>query len=233
MGRSPCCEKAHTNKGAWTREEDEHLIAYIQAHGEGCWRTLPKAAGLLRCGKSCRLRWINYLRPDLKRGNFTAEEDELIIELHRIFGNKWSLIAGRLPGRTDNEIKNYWNTHIRRKLLNRGIDPSTHRLAKEATSADSMRSNSLGAVSEQEKITRAVKCEKQEIQFERQCQELNLDLKICPPYQQQSESLEKRSTTVLCFYCSLGLTNNKECCCKRNDRNDFLGMKHDILDCRS
>ncbi|KAL4569679.1 hypothetical protein LXL04_025321 [Taraxacum kok-saghyz] len=166
MGRSPCCEKAHTNKGAWTKEEDDRLIAHIKAHGEGCWRSLPKAAGLLRCGKSCRLRWINYLRPDLKRGNFTEEEDELIIKLHSLLGNnfyswinhthianfvflwekvvgffsdfalginRWSLIAGRLPGRTDNEIKNYWNTHIRRKLLNRGIDPATHRLITDNT----------------------------------------------------------------------------------------------------
>nr|QOV09160.1 MYB protein [Forsythia suspensa] len=116
MGRSPCCEKAHTNKGAWTKEEDDRLIAYIRAHGEGCWRSLPKAAGLLRCGKSCRLRWINYLRPDLKRGNFTEEEDELIIKLHSLLGNKWSLIAGRLPGRTDNEIKNYWNSWIKKKI---------------------------------------------------------------------------------------------------------------------
>ncbi|KAK4426778.1 Transcription repressor [Sesamum alatum] len=127
MGRSPCCEKEHTNKGAWTKEEDERLIKYIKQHGEGCWRSLPKAAGLLRCGKSCRLRWINYLRPDLKRGNFTEEEDEIIINLHSLLGNKWSLIAARLPGRTDNEIKNYWNTHIKRKLLSRGIDPQTHR----------------------------------------------------------------------------------------------------------
>ncbi|KAJ1263044.1 hypothetical protein BS78_09G154500 [Paspalum vaginatum] len=127
MGRSPCCEKAHTNKGAWTKEEDERLVSYIRAHGEGCWRALPKAAGLLRCGKSCRLRWMNYLRPDLKRGNFTDAEDELIIRLHGLLGNKWSLIAAQLPGRTDNEIKNYWNTHIKRKLLARGIDPQTHR----------------------------------------------------------------------------------------------------------
>ncbi|GMI68530.1 hypothetical protein HRI_000522300 [Hibiscus trionum] len=127
MGRSPCCEKQHTNKGAWTKEEDERLIHYIKLHGEGCWRSLPKAAGLLRCGKSCRLRWINYLRPDLKRGNFTEEEDDLIINLHSLLGNKWSSIAARLPGRTDNEIKNYWNTHIKRKLCSRGIDPQTHR----------------------------------------------------------------------------------------------------------
>ncbi|KAI4332329.1 hypothetical protein L6164_017249 [Bauhinia variegata] len=135
MGRSPCCEKAHTNKGAWTREEDQRLIDYIRVHGEGCWRSLPKAAGLLRCGKSCRLRWINYLRPDLKRGNFTEEEDDLIIKLHSLLGNKWSLIAARLPGRTDNEIKNYWNTHIKRKLISRGIDPQTHRPLNETAAA--------------------------------------------------------------------------------------------------
>ncbi|CAL9215948.1 unnamed protein product [Arabidopsis halleri] len=132
MGRSPCCEKAHMNKGAWTKEEDQLLVDYIRKHGEGCWRSLPRAAGLQRCGKSCRLRWMNYLRPDLKRGNFTEEEDELIIKLHSLLGNKWSLIAGRLPGRTDNEIKNYWNTHIKRKLLSRGIDPNTHRLINES-----------------------------------------------------------------------------------------------------
>ncbi|KAG8383933.1 hypothetical protein BUALT_Bualt04G0065500 [Buddleja alternifolia] len=126
MVRSPCCEKEHTNKGAWTKEEDERLIRYINQNGDGCWRSLPKAAGLLRCGKSCRLRWINYLRPGLKRGNFSEDEDQLIINLHALLGNKWSVIASRLPGRTDNEIKNYWNTHIKRKLLSRGIDPKTH-----------------------------------------------------------------------------------------------------------
>ncbi|CAD6268217.1 unnamed protein product [Miscanthus lutarioriparius] len=148
MGRSPCCEKAHTNKGAWTKEEDQRLVAYIKAHGEGCWRSLPKAAGLLRCGKSCRLRWINYLRPDLKRGNFTEEEDELIIRFHGLLGNKWSLIAGRLPGRTDNEIKNYWNTHIKRKLIARGIDPKTHRplgVSTSAAAASSHRHDHLSA----------------------------------------------------------------------------------------
>ncbi|KAK4490052.1 hypothetical protein RD792_000706 [Penstemon davidsonii] len=127
MGRSPCCEKTHINKGAWTKEEDQRLINYIRNHGEGCWRSLPQAAGLHRCGKSCRLRWINYLRPDLKRGNFTEEEDKVIIKLHGLLGNKWSLIAGRLPGRTDNEIKNYWNTHIKRKLISHGINPQSHR----------------------------------------------------------------------------------------------------------
>ncbi|KAH9611854.1 hypothetical protein KSS87_019533 [Heliosperma pusillum] len=126
MGRSPCCDKSGLKKGPWTPEEDQKLTDYIQEHGYGNWRTLPKNAGLQRCGKSCRLRWTNYLRPDIKRGRFSFEEEESIIQLHSILGNKWSAIAARLPGRTDNEIKNYWNTHIRKRLLRMGIDPVTH-----------------------------------------------------------------------------------------------------------
>ncbi|KAI4387638.1 hypothetical protein MLD38_000057 [Melastoma candidum] len=126
--RKPCCDKEETNKGAWSKQEDQKLIDYIRSHGEGSWRSLPKAAGLQRCGKSCRLRWINYLRPDIKRGNFAQDEEDLIIKLHALLGNRWSLIAGRLPGRTDNEVKNYWNSHIRKKLVSMGIDPSNHKL---------------------------------------------------------------------------------------------------------
>ncbi|KAL6316753.1 hypothetical protein AAG906_020437 [Vitis piasezkii] len=98
---------------------------------------------LLRCGKSCRLRWINYLRPDVKRGNFAIDEDELIIKLHKLLGNKWSLIAGRLPGRTDNEIKNHWNTHIRRKLIRGGINPKTHQPTKPITTEETNCSSAL------------------------------------------------------------------------------------------
>lgn len=126
--RKPCCDKEGTNKGAWSKEEDQKLIEYIRAHGAGRWCSLPKAAGLDRCGKSCRLRWINYLRPNIKRGNFAQDEEDLIIKLHALLGNRWSLIAGRLPGRTDNEVKNYWNSHIRRKLMKMGIDPNNHKL---------------------------------------------------------------------------------------------------------
>ncbi|KAK4774394.1 hypothetical protein SAY86_009329 [Trapa natans] len=120
MGRSPCCSSSSStgeglNRGAWTAQEDKILSDYIKNHGEGRWRKLPEEAGLRRCGKSCRLRWLNYLRPDIKRGNISPEEEELIVRLHKLLGNRWSLIAGRLPGRTDNEIKNYWNTILGKK----------------------------------------------------------------------------------------------------------------------
>ncbi|KAK9073025.1 hypothetical protein SSX86_007347 [Deinandra increscens subsp. villosa] len=126
MGRSPCCDENNLKKGPWTPEEDQKLIDYIQKHGHGSWRALPKLAGLRRCGKSCRLRWTNYLRPDIKRGKFSDEEENTILHLHSILGNKWSSIASHLPGRTDNEIKNYWNTHLKKKLIQMGIDPMTH-----------------------------------------------------------------------------------------------------------
>ncbi|KAL0414309.1 UNVERIFIED_CONTAM: Transcription factor [Sesamum radiatum] len=118
MVRAPCCEKMGLKKGPWSPEEDQILVSYIQQHGHGNWRALPKQAGLLRCGKSCRLRWTNYLRPDIKRGNFTKQEEDTIITLHQCLGNRWSAIAARLPGRTDNEIKNVWHTHLKKKLKN-------------------------------------------------------------------------------------------------------------------
>ncbi|XP_021908231.1 myb-related protein 308-like [Carica papaya] len=229
MGRSPCCEKGHPNKGAWSREEDERLIAYIQANGQGCWRSLPKAAGLLRCGKSCRLRWINYLRPDLKRGNFTPEEEELIIKLHRLLGNKWSIIAGRLPGRTDNEIKNYWNTHIRRKLLTRGVDPSTH---QPINKAGNLRRTKQGDEEAEEKIicNGGFGIQNQKNTDREKChQELNLELRISLPTNPVvTQPFEKRGRQkVLCFYCSLGLPNNKECSCSSSEggRNGALDYR--------
>lgn len=101
-------------KGPWTPAEDAILEAYVKKHGVQNWNVVQKDTGLLRCGKSCRLRWANHLRPDLKKGTFTKEEENLIIKLHSKMGNKWARMAARLPGRTDNEIKNYWNTRIKK-----------------------------------------------------------------------------------------------------------------------
>ncbi|KAG8497822.1 hypothetical protein CXB51_006880 [Gossypium anomalum] len=199
MGRSPCCEKAHTNKGAWTKEEDDRLIAYIRAHGEGCWRSLPKAAGLLRCGKSCRLRWINYLRPDLKRGNFTEDEDELIIKLHSLLGNK-------------------------RKLLNRGVDPMTHKQLNESTArhaANTICCNGVNYEGNKEDSNYDIKNPNEFINKDdddemKKIPDLNLDLRISPPTEPiMSSSMDKSKS--------------------KNNGNgyDFLGLKSGFLDFRS
>ncbi|PUZ58232.1 hypothetical protein GQ55_5G492800 [Panicum hallii var. hallii] len=118
MGRvHPCCsEEKKVRKGLWSPEEDERLASHIARFGVSCWSSIPELAGLQRCGKSCRLRWMNYLRPDLKRGRFSQQEEDLIVALHKALGNSWSQIAARLPGRSDNEIKNFWNARLRKKL---------------------------------------------------------------------------------------------------------------------
>ncbi|KAF3556818.1 hypothetical protein F2Q69_00014419 [Brassica cretica] len=116
MGRKPCCDKIGLRRGPWSIEEDHRLMNFILHNGIHCWRIVPKLAGLLRCGKSCRLRWINYLRPDLKRGGFTDAEEDRIMELHSQLGNRWSKIASHFSGRTDNEIKNHWNKKIKKMM---------------------------------------------------------------------------------------------------------------------
>ncbi|EOA31872.1 hypothetical protein CARUB_v10015099mg [Capsella rubella] len=139
-----CCGKHKVKRGLWSPEEDEKLLRYITTHGHPSWSSVPKLAGLQRCGKSCRLRWINYLRPDLKRGSFNEEEEQIIIDVHRILGNKWAQIAKHLPGRTDNEVKNFWNSCIKKKLLSQGLDPSTHNLMpshKRSSSSSNISNN--------------------------------------------------------------------------------------------
>ncbi|XP_012079993.2 transcription factor MYB61 [Jatropha curcas] len=121
MGRHSCCLKQKLRKGLWSPEEDEKLYNYITRFGVGCWSSVPKLAGLQRCGKSCRL----------KRGMFSQQEEDLIIRLHEVLGNRWAQIAAQLPGRTDNEIKNFWNSCLKKKLLKQGIDPSTHKPLSE------------------------------------------------------------------------------------------------------
>ncbi|XP_066388692.1 myb-related protein 306-like [Miscanthus floridulus] len=118
MGRRPpCCDKEGVKKGPWTPEEDLVLVFYVQEHGPGNWRAAPANTGLLRCSKSCRLRWTNYLRPGIRRGGFSDQEDRLIVHLQTLLGNRWAAIASYLPNRTDNDVKNYWNTHLKKKLL--------------------------------------------------------------------------------------------------------------------
>ncbi|CAL9192155.1 unnamed protein product [Musa hybrid cultivar] len=113
-GRARGEDEVELRKGSWTVEEDLLLMNYVAEHGEGRWDSLAREAGLKRTGKSCRLRWLNYLRPDLRRGNITPEEQLLILELHSRWGNRWSKIAQHMPGRTDNEIKNYWRTRVQK-----------------------------------------------------------------------------------------------------------------------
>ncbi|RWW03927.1 hypothetical protein GW17_00032882 [Ensete ventricosum] len=137
MGRKPCCEKVGLKKGPWTSEEDKKLINFMLTHGQCCWRAVPKLAGLLHfcfyMRKRINVWWTNYLRPDLRRGMLSEDEEKLVIELHSQLGNRWSKIASQLPGRTDNEIKNIWNSYIMKKLRKMGIDPLTHKPISPST----------------------------------------------------------------------------------------------------
>lgn len=198
MGRSPCCSKEGLNRGAWTALEDKILTSYIKAHGEGKWRNLPKRAGLKRCGKSCRLRWLNYLRPDIKRGNISHDEEELIIRLHKLLGNRWSLIAGRLPGRTDNEIKNYWNTTLGKKANGKSSslqNPKSGLQKRQATdtktSSDSLNSPPMQAIR-----TKATRCPK-----------VLLSLPSPPSLEVMPENLDNLNYTTE-YIPQLALTNN-------------------------
>ncbi|KAK9064991.1 hypothetical protein SSX86_016374 [Deinandra increscens subsp. villosa] len=132
-------DKNGIKKGAWSEDEDDKLRAYIQRYGHWNWSLLPKFAGLSRGGKSCRLRWVNYLRPNIKHGNFSKEEDDMIVHLHNKLGNKWSAMAANLPGRSDNEIKNRWHTNLKTQVQNDRTMSITDHLGTTRRSADQVK----------------------------------------------------------------------------------------------
>ncbi|GAA0169823.1 hypothetical protein LIER_24217 [Lithospermum erythrorhizon] len=145
MGRAPCCDKANVKRGPWSTEEDATLKDYIEKNGTGGnWIALPQKIGLKRCGKSCRLRWLNYLRPNIKHGGFTEEEDKIICSLYISIGSRWSVIAAQLPGRTDNDIKNYWNTRLKKKLLGKRKQTIMDRLSSLPHHQDNQRDRNKG-----------------------------------------------------------------------------------------
>ncbi|KAK4441116.1 Transcription factor [Sesamum alatum] len=137
-------EKEGVRKGPWTEQEDVQLVLYVNLFGDRRWDFIAKVSGLKRTGKSCRLRWVNYLHPGLKRGKMTPHEERLVLELHSKYGNRWSRIARKLPGRTDNEIKNYWRTHMRKMAQERkkgAASPSPSASSSSSNSSSSSISN--------------------------------------------------------------------------------------------
>ncbi|KAL0417139.1 UNVERIFIED_CONTAM: Transcription factor [Sesamum latifolium] len=137
MGRNSCCVKQKLRKGLWSPEEDEKLYNYITRFGVGCWSSVPKLAG------SCFSLFGHFLQIQIpchlkikKKCGLMQEEEDLIITLHEALGNRWAQIAAQLPGRTDNEIKNFWNSCLKKKLIKQGIDPNTHRPINETQVKD-------------------------------------------------------------------------------------------------
>ncbi|KAH9627106.1 hypothetical protein KSS87_009764 [Heliosperma pusillum] len=131
-----------TRKGPWTEQEDIELVCFVGLFGDRRWDFIAKVSGLKRTGKSCRLRWVNYLHPGLKRGKMTPHEEKLVLELHSQWGNRWSRIARRLPGRTDNEIKNYWRTHMRKQAQEKKREVSLSSSSSSSSQSSYSSSNS-------------------------------------------------------------------------------------------
>ncbi|KAI3820801.1 hypothetical protein L1987_08349 [Smallanthus sonchifolius] len=124
MVRTSCGDKINMRKGSWNEEEDAQMLAFVTKQPTSSWQV----GGPRKQAKSCRLRKTNVTRNDnIMHDNFSPQEEELIIKLHSAIGSRWPIIAQQLPGRTDNDVKNYWNAKLKKKLSSMGIDPVTHR----------------------------------------------------------------------------------------------------------
>ncbi|XP_071692580.1 myb-related protein 306-like isoform X2 [Rutidosis leptorrhynchoides] len=184
MGRPPCCDKIGVKKGPWTPEEDIMLVSYIQEHGPG----------LLRCSKSCRLRWTNYLRPGIKRGNFTNQEEKMIIHLQALLGNRWAAIASYLSQRTDNDIKNYWNTHLKKKLKKiqgDSLDQENQYGSLRASNSSSSLETAMSKGKWERRLQTDIHMAKQAL-----CEALSLDNKSINLSELSSTTVSKKPTSI-------------------------------------
>ncbi|XP_010550057.1 PREDICTED: transcription factor MYB30-like [Tarenaya hassleriana] len=159
----PAWSERGVKKGAWTPEEDIMLVSHVQQHGPGNWKAVPKNTGLVRCSKSCRLRWSNYLRPGIKRGHFTEKEEKVIVHLQALFGNRWAAIASYLPQRTDNDVKNYWNTHLKKKLMKR-VGSESMKTGFSSSNSPSLSSGSISRDKWERKLQSGIEKAKHDLQ---------------------------------------------------------------------